>query len=207
MKLTPTRGLDFASPYQLAPPSNPWIHIRSNMLFHFFSLRSTQKPGGTDEEEEEGNGEQEAEMIAKGVELYKELVAGLQESIMKLWRAEELTKIGQSLAELNVELETKQKEALKVIVQIHVDAMLAIDASRLVVTKLKNVCTSLILILDNLATDEGLKIAIETFLDEAKRLNADVDAAVLRLTTVSLASSKGICFTFPSFTMGFSKKK
>lgn len=105
--------------------------------------------------------------------------------------AEELTAVATSLAQLNVQLEAKQANALKTILDINTSAQLAIDASRLVVTKVKNMCNDLITIMEHLNTEQGLKIAIETFVSEAKLLEPDVDDAVTKLTTVAAKAING----------------
>ena len=106
--------------------------------------------------------------------------------------AEELTKVAKSLAKLNIDMEAKQKEALNAILKINVDAQLAIDSSRLVVIKLKNICETLLFIFDALPDLEGLKAAISTYLSESKEFSPHVDKAISRLTTVSAESVKGI---------------
>ena len=89
-------------------------------------------------------------------------------------------------------MEAKQKEALNAILKINVDAQLAIDSSRLIVIKLKNICETLLFIFDALPDLEGLKAAISTYLSESKELSPHVDKAISRLTTVSAESVKGI---------------
>lgn len=134
--------------------------------------------------------EDTAAIIEAGVEVYKEVVGKLQEGVKGLFIAEELTKVAKSLAELNIQMEAKQKEALDSILKINVDAQLAIDSARLVVVKLKNICDILIVILENMQDDVGVKIAIETFLEDSKSLSPHVDKAIDRLTKVSAESVK-----------------
>ena len=133
-----------------------------------------------------------ADLVQAGVDVYKEVVGNLKEGVKGLFIAEELTKVAKSLAKLNIDMEAKQKEALNAILKINVDAQLAIDSSRLVVIKLKNICETLLFIFDALPDLEGLKAAISTYLSESKELSPHVDKAISRLTTVSAESVKGI---------------
>ena len=133
-----------------------------------------------------------ADLVQAGVDVYKEVVGNLKEGVKGLFVAEELTKVAKSLAKLNIDMEAKQKEALNAILKINVDAQLAIDSSRLVVIKLKNICETLLFIFDALPDLEGLKAAISTYLSESKELSPHVDKAISRLTTVSAESVKGI---------------
>ena len=125
------------------------------------------------------------------MDLYKETVGSLKEGVKGLFIAEELTKVAKTLAVLNIEMEIKQRQALNEILAINVDAQLAIDSSRVVVSKLKNICDTLIYILDAVPDKEGLKAAIETYLDESKLLDPFVDKAIEKLTKVSAESVKG----------------
>ena len=72
---------------------------------------------------------------------------------------EELTNIAKYITKLNVQLGKRQKEALKVILEIHQDAEKALDSAR-VVEKLKNLCDDLIFILEDGSSDEDIKFAI-----------------------------------------------
>ena len=128
------------------------------------------------------------------MEVYKEVVGSLKEGVKGLFIAEELTKVAKSLAVLNIQMEQKQKDALDAILAINVDAQLAIDSARVVVTKLRNICDTLIYILNALPEEAGLKAAIETYLDESKLLDPFVDKAIEKLTTVSAESVKGITY-------------
>ena len=125
------------------------------------------------------------------MDLYKETVGSLKEGVKGLFIAEELTKVAKSLAVLNIEMEIKQRQALNEILAINVDAQLAIDSSRVVVSKLRNICDTLIFILDAVPDKDGLKAAIETYLDESKLLDPFVDKAIEKLTKVSAESVKG----------------
>jgi len=132
-----------------------------------------------------------AALIEAGVEVYKEVIANLKEGVKGLFIAEEMTNVAKGLASLNIEMEDKQKEALDSILKINVEAQLAINSARVVVSNLRNICDVLIYILNNVQNEEGLKIAIETYLEESKLLDPDVDKAIEKLSTVSAESVKG----------------
>ena len=125
------------------------------------------------------------------MDVYKEVIGSLKEGVKGLFIAEELTKVAKSLAVLNIEMQIKQRQALNEILAINVDAQLAIDSSRVVVSKLRNICDTLIFILDAVPDKDGLKAAIETYLDESKLLDPFVDKAIEKLTKVSAESVKG----------------
>ena len=126
------------------------------------------------------------------MDVYKEIIGNLKEGVKGLFIAEELTKVAKSLAVLNIQMEQKQKDALNAILAINIDAQLAIDSSRVVVSKLRNICDTLIFMLDSVPDEAGLKATIETYLGETKLLGPDVDKAIEKLITVSAVSVKGI---------------
>ena len=115
-----------------------------------------------------------AALIEQGINVYKELVNSLNEGVKGLFIAEELTKVAKSLNTLNVQMEQRQRTALKVIMNVNRDAHLAIDSSRRVVSKLRNICDELLFILNFEKSDEMLRAAIVTFIDEAKLIDPDV---------------------------------
>ena len=124
--------------------------------------------------------------------VYKEVVGILQEGVAGLVMAEESTKLAKSLALLNLQMTRKQNDALKAILAINVDSQLAIDSSRVVVNKLKNICDTIIFFLDAAPDKDGLSTAIKMYFDESKLLDPHVDKAIDKLTKVSNESVKGI---------------
>ena len=121
------------------------------------------------------------------------MIGDLKEGVKGLFIAEELTKVAKNLAVLNIQMEIKQKEALDAILAINVDSQLAIDSARVVVSKLKNICDTLIFTLDNIPNKGGFNAAIKSFLAESKLLDPFVSEAIEKLSTVSAESVKGNC--------------
>ena len=123
--------------------------------------------------------------------MYGNFVGRLKGGVKDLYIAEELTKFAKSFAKLDMTMDNNEKEGVETILAINVDAQLAIDASRVVVTELKNVCDTLLLILNNFADQQGLKDAISTYLSESKLIDPKVDAAIEKLTIVIAKSIEG----------------
>jgi len=131
-----------------------------------------------------------AALITAGVDVYKKMVDDLKQGVKGLFIAEELTSVAKSLNKLNVDMEQKQRQALQVIMNVNRDAHLAIDSSRRVVTKLRNLCDDLIFTLSFEESDEMLQIAIETYLAETKIMDGDVKEAISKLTRAAADAVK-----------------
>ena len=105
---------------------------------------------------------------------------------------EELTNVAKYVSNLNVELGKQQKEALKVILEVHQESEKALDSAKLVVDKLKNLCDDMIFILEDGSSDEDIKFAIKTFVEEGQLMEKHVKEAIDRLSDTAVKASKGI---------------
>jgi len=130
-------------------------------------------------------------LIEQGLNVYKEIVANLKDGVKGLFIAEEMTNVAKTLLALNIEMGKQQKDALTVILQVHEEALLAINSARIVVTKLKNICDDLIYILEVEESEEMLMFAIETYLEEGKLMEKNVEEAVDKLTRASAKAITG----------------
>lgn len=130
-------------------------------------------------------------LVKQGAGVYDDVLGNLKGGVKNLYIAEELTKFATSFAKLDMTMNAEEKEGFQDILQINVDAQLAIDSSRVVVSNLKNALDTLKMILDFFPDKEGLRDAIQTYVDETARINPDIEKAKERLSTVFAQSIKG----------------
>ena len=133
-----------------------------------------------------------AALVEQGMATYKELIVNLQSGVKNLMIVEELTNVAKYVSNLNVELGKQQKEALKVILEVHQESEKALDSAKLVVDKLKNLCDDMIFILEDGSSDEDIKFAIKTFVEEGQLMEKHVKEAIDRLSDTAVKASKGI---------------
>ena len=129
--------------------------------------------------------------IEAGLKVYKELISNIKDGIDSLFITEQLTHIAKILGDLNVDMQTKQKEALSTILGVNTKAVVAISSARTVVARIKNICDTLLFVLKNTQLNddkEKVKIAIDIFLKESKILQPIIDKSVEKMSEVSAES-------------------
>ena len=124
------------------------------------------------------------------------MVTKLEEGVKSLFIAEELTNLAENLAKINLVMEEVQRNALDVILKINQDAQLSIHYSKVVVMKLKNICESLLFILEDEHSEEVYKDAIQVYLDESKLIKPDIESAIDKLVNVGSRSTEGNHYYF-----------
>ena len=130
------------------------------------------------------------EVIAEGAKLYKDMINDLKAGVKSLFIAEGLTNVAKSLAALNIHMEDKQKKSLDVIIKVNTDCLLAVDAAKVVVTKLKNICDLVLVFLRKGKNQDMMNGAIKAFVQESKTMEKPVGDAIVLLTKASTSSVK-----------------
>ena len=130
-------------------------------------------------------------LLEEGVSVFNDIVSNLKSGVDGLKSVKGMTDIAQSVLNLQSQMGSDEKESLKVIVTINKDASLALEASKIVVLKLKNTCDAILPVLNQRKDETQLNLGINTYLGKTGELALAVTTAVEKLIKVSAEAIKG----------------
>ena len=129
--------------------------------------------------------------IEAGLKVYKEIISSIQNGIESIFITEQLTHVAEILAKPNVEMQSKQKEAMGTIQDINTKAVRAIYNAQTVIVRIKSIFDKMLFVLKKTQViNDKLKfnVAIFIFLDESKFIQPIIDRAVEKMSEVSAES-------------------
>jgi len=129
-------------------------------------------------------------LLIASIEGYKQMISKLHISIKGLSIAENLSNMAKTLSTLNYRLGKEQHDAVGTIMNINTDALLAIQSTRVTITKLENICKATVGVLNRKKDEKSLKIAIRVYLKASERVTPEVERAMECFTKVIQESAK-----------------